>query len=280
MGSVGEDEDSNKALGEGEEGNVADDNTTTSSFREAWAGNRAAATSCRCTHMCLSSTNNIAKCLVEAVAKAAVFQTAGKPFADPKASVAPLSAELVKSLMGGGSHAEGSAGVLSDLAHAVEEWTNNKKTMFSNMGSLLATGTQSDAIAKLKGELARSEAQGFTPSDRERMSRELLLRVGGARVDNIFQLLIYFGIVLLSLPPPPPPQYCNITSRVGEKTLVCSTTAGSWRTATRRSRRRTSCSSTSSSATSAPCSAPTTAARQGGTSRVPERNSVSSSGAV
>ena len=152
-----------------------------SSFREAWAGNRAAAISCRCTHMCLASTKNIGRCLVEAVAKAAVFQAAGKPFADPKASVGPLSAELVKSLMGDtgrGSPAAGSAGVLSDLAHNVDAWTMNKRTFFGNMGSLLATGTQSDAIAKLTADLTRAEIQGFTPSDRERMSRELLLRAG------------------------------------------------------------------------------------------------------
>ena len=155
--------------------------TTTTSFREAWAGRQAAATSCRCTHMCLASTSNIAKTLVDAVARAAVFQTAGKPFADPKNTVAPLSAELVQSLMGddagGGSRAEGSAGVLSDLARAVEHWTCNKKTFFGNVGSLLATGNQTDAISKLKGELAKAECKGLTPSDRERMSRELLLRV-------------------------------------------------------------------------------------------------------
>lgn len=178
MGNVSIDEESSKLQGEEE----ADDNKTTStSFREAWAGNRAAATSFRCTHRCLASTSNIGRTLVEAVAKAAVFQTAGKPFADPKNAVAPLAAELIKSLMGdagGGSRAEGSAGVLSDLAHAVEDWTTTKKTFFGNMGTLLATGTQSDAIDKLKTELARSEVQGFTPSDCERMSRELLLRVG------------------------------------------------------------------------------------------------------
>ena len=154
------------------------DGKATTSFREAWADNKRAATSCRCTHMCLASTSNIAKTLVEAVAKAAVFQTAGKPFADPMNAVSGLSAELVKTLMADGSHVEGSAGVLSDLAHEIDEWTVSKKTFFSNAGSLLATGTQADAIDKLRVELARADAKGFNPSDRERMSRELLLRVG------------------------------------------------------------------------------------------------------
>ena len=39
---------------------------------------------CRCTHTCVVSSSNISRCMLEAVAKAAVFQVSGKPFADPK----------------------------------------------------------------------------------------------------------------------------------------------------------------------------------------------------
>jgi len=129
-----------------------------------------------CTHVCIATTENIARSLVEAVAKAAVFQTL-KPFGDPRTVVAPLSAELVTFLMGG-SCAEGSAGVLSDLMHNLESWTISKKSFLS---SFVSAASQSDTIAKLKLDLTRCEtSEGFNPSDRERMSRELLLRVGNS----------------------------------------------------------------------------------------------------
>ena len=61
----------------------------------------------------------------------------------PKACVGPLSAELVKSLFassgggdhigGGGGGAAGSAGVLSDLLHNVEKWSNSHKSFFGNV---------------------------------------------------------------------------------------------------------------------------------------------------
>ena len=50
-------------------------------------------------HMCLSSLQNLSRNLLDAVAKASVYQTAGKPFGDPKACIAPLSVDLIKYLV-------------------------------------------------------------------------------------------------------------------------------------------------------------------------------------
>ena len=61
-------------------------------FRAKWNEGKTRSLACRCSYVCLTSTHNISRALLCAVAKAAVYQSAGKIFGDPKAAVAPLSA--------------------------------------------------------------------------------------------------------------------------------------------------------------------------------------------
>ena len=75
---------------------VADDVEDKAAFLEK----RPEGSANRCSFMCLTSTANIGRALTAAVAKASVYQCAGKPFADPKACVGPLAADLVEYLAG------------------------------------------------------------------------------------------------------------------------------------------------------------------------------------
>ena len=135
--------------------------------------------------MCLTSTANIGRALTAAVAKASVYQCAGKPFADPKACVGPLAADLVEYLagdVGGGDPGEGAAGALSDLHSAMEAWTTSKKSWLGSVGETFSKASQADAIDALKSAVFKGE--GWKVSDRERVSRELLLRVRHASCPN------------------------------------------------------------------------------------------------
>ena len=69
-------------------------------FLAKWNEGKTRAAVCRCSHICLTSTHNISRALLCAIAKAAVYQSAGKIFGDPKAGIAPLSADLVAYLEG------------------------------------------------------------------------------------------------------------------------------------------------------------------------------------
>lgn len=153
---------------------VADDVEDKAAFLEK----RPEGSANRCSFMCLTSTANIGRALTAAVAKASVYQCAGKPFADPKACVGPLAADLVEYLagdVGGGDPGEGAAGALSDLHSAMEAWTTSKKSWLGSVGETFSKASQADAIDALKSAVFKGE--GWKVSDRERVSRELLLRV-------------------------------------------------------------------------------------------------------
>ena len=91
-------------------------------FLAKWNEGKTRAAVCRCSHICLTSTHNISRALLCAIAKAAVYQSAGKIFGDPKAAVAPLSADLVAYLEGDkGGGATGDLSDLSDLQRDVQE---------------------------------------------------------------------------------------------------------------------------------------------------------------
>ena len=148
-------------------------------FLAKWNEGKTRAAVCRCSHICLTSTHNISRALLCAIAKAAVYQSAGKIFGDPKAGVAPLSADLVAYLEGdkggGATGATPTAGVLSDLQRDVQEWTTSKKTAFASLGETFGGAKASDDAAEaLEKSLARGD--GWSVADRERVSRELLLR--------------------------------------------------------------------------------------------------------
>ena len=148
-------------------------------FLAKWNEGKTRAAVCRCSHICLTSTHNISRALLCAIAKAAVYQSAGKIFGDPKAGIAPLSADLVAYLEGdkggGATGATPTAGVLSDLQRDVQEWTIGKKTAFASLGETFGGAKASDDAAEaLEKSLARGD--GWSVADRERVSRELLLR--------------------------------------------------------------------------------------------------------
>ena len=160
---------------------VADDVEDKAAFLEK----RPEGSANRCSFMCLTSTANIGRALTAAVAKASVYQCAGKPFADPKACVGPLAADLVEYLagdVGGGDPGEGAAGALSDLHSAMEAWTTSKKSWLGSVGETFSKASQTDAIDALKSAVFKGE--GWKVSDRERVSRELLLRVRHASCPN------------------------------------------------------------------------------------------------
>jgi homogentisate solanesyltransferase len=160
---------------------VADDVEDKAAFLEK----RPEGSANRCSFMCLTSTANIGRALTAAVAKASVYQCAGKPFADPKACVGPLAADLVEYLagdVGGGDPGEGAAGALSDLHSAMEAWTTSKKSWLGSVGETFSKASQADAIDALKSAVFKGE--GWKVSDRERVSRELLLRVRHASCPN------------------------------------------------------------------------------------------------
>ena len=143
-------------------------------FLAKWNEGKTRSSACRCSHICLTSTHNISRALLCAVAKAAVYQSAGKIFGDPKAAVAPLSADLLANLEGDKGTA-GEAGVLTDLHRDVQEWTTSKKTAFASLGETFGGAKASDDAAEaLEKSLARGD--GWSVADRERVSRELLLR--------------------------------------------------------------------------------------------------------
>ena len=147
-------------------------------FLAKWNEGKTRAATCRCSHICLSSTQNISRALLCAIAKAAVYQSAGKIFGDPKAAVAPLAADLVAYLegdKGGGAAGAGEAGVLTDLQRNVQAWTTSKKTTFASLGETFGGAKASDDAAEaLEKSLFRGD--GWSVADRERVTRELLLR--------------------------------------------------------------------------------------------------------
>lgn len=143
-------------------------------FLEKWSEGKKDASACRCSHMCLSSLQNLSRNLLDAVAKASVYQTAGKPFGDPKACIAPLSVDLIKYLVedaDGAVPGESKAGVLSDLHHGIATWVESKRSFLNNF----SLSSQTDAIDALRLDMSRGE--GWKVTDRERVTRELLLRV-------------------------------------------------------------------------------------------------------
>jgi hypothetical protein len=147
-------------------------------FLAKWNEGKTRATACRCSHICLGSSANISRALLSATAKAAVYQTAGNIFGDPKTAVASLSADLVGFLegeKGGGVSGPGAAGVLSDLSRNVERWVHSKKTVFGSIGETFGGKTaRDDAVGNVEKSLTRGE--GWPVADRERVSRDLLLR--------------------------------------------------------------------------------------------------------
>jgi hypothetical protein len=154
------------------------------SFKRAWAGARDAATSCRCAHLCLASHANVSRALVDAIAKAAVFQTAGKPFGDANDLVAKLATDLVAKLMKFADDAEnGKSGLapnLADLAAWINEWVTRKRSFFGEFGAMWSKEKQTEAVERVRQDVARGEC--WPAADRERVSRELLLRYDRGKV--------------------------------------------------------------------------------------------------
>ena len=150
-------------------------------FLEKWSEGKKDASACRCSHMCLSSLQNLSRNLLDAVAKASVYQTAGKPFGDPKACIAPLSVDLIMYLVedaDGAVPGESKAGVLSDLHHGIATWVESKRSFLNNF----SLSSQTDAIDALRLDMSRGE--GWKVTDRERVTRELLLRVRPFRLSH------------------------------------------------------------------------------------------------
>ena len=126
-------------------------------FLAKWNEGKTRAATCRCSHICLSSTQNISRALLCAIAKAAVYQSAGKIFGDPKAAVAPLAADLVAYVegdKGGGAAGAGEAGVLTDLQRNVQAWTTSKKTTFASLGETFGGAKASDDVKRACPALA------------------------------------------------------------------------------------------------------------------------------
>ena len=143
-------------------------------FRAKWNEGKSRSLACRCSYVCLTSTHNISRALLCAVAKAAVYQSKGKIFGDPKAAIEPLSADLLAKLEGGKGAGERRQ-VLSDLQRDIQEWKTSKKTAFASLGETFGGAKASDDAAEVL-EKTISRGDGWSVADRERVSRELLLR--------------------------------------------------------------------------------------------------------